>query len=228
MNLRKVLMLKLSRQTLVALLLLSLLACVRTLPPQDPDAKTGYYHQLKRHDNVSLVINKPVNTDQFRDVVYVKMNNHSSVNSYEFQDYTMRAFEGIGFFDKVVTSEPTAYINTGPIVGQNIAGKTWYETSDPVDIKSLRGRYENFVIAEVTLREDKPSQGKRIKNLSFEIKFIDPNNGQTLSIISSQGRSWGGVDKTLVNPVLNTTRDWLNMSSKPVVDGVDMNVERIN
>lgn len=159
---------------------------------------------------VRVVLNKPMNMRAHRNMVYIKRNNFSSIPPMVYDDFIMMAFIRQGLFKKIVTAEPTVYINVESPVIENIDCCPWYDEQDPYSLRQLRARYgDNFIIAEATLREYEPNQGFMQKRFSFELKFIDASDGVVIAEFYKEAESWYGTDRSVANPVLNAARNWI-------------------
>lgn len=161
-----------------------------------------------------------INTKNFKPMVYVKMNNHSTMNSDIYENYIMHAINKMQFFKKVVTKPPTIYINTEPNeISKTPANEDWFDRVDSQSIHDLRqvyGRTGDFLIAETTLREIVSEQSyfsslpSWSHDIIFDLKFIDPNTGKTLFYKNSYDSNYNGIDLSIVDSVIHEAKHWLN------------------
>lgn len=159
--------------------------------------KQSWHDQYKSFVNTHpyATINKPVDLCEKRDVLYVKMHNHSSVSSAYFEDAVMVALQDNDLFRKVVTRQPTVYINVEPYSPQRLEDKRyWYDTDDPLTIAQIKKLYPEpgLLIMEVWLQEFATTSALAkntnvTKPVGMTVNLIDPTDGST--IVFSQNSS---------------------------------------
>lgn len=151
-------------------------------------------------------IKKTVNLCNKADMLYVKMHNHSSLNSDEFMDIVMRTLERNTFFKEVVTREPTIYVNVEPELGERLPdGDMWYDADDPLTIGDIKQRYahKNFLILEVRM------QGfGEYEPLTVTASLIDPNTHSTIVMWREQRAVWYWIGGTQTDDMMEDINEW--------------------
>jgi hypothetical protein len=152
-------------------------------------------------------VNKPINLCKKSDVLYVKMHNHSSLDSYEFQDIVMSTLEENVFFDEVVTSQPTIYINVRPEIAKVLPdGGLWYDTDDPLTIGQIRQLYpeQGLMILEVRMQ-----QLSKTGAIVVNVSLIDPSDGSTIVLWGNTRSVWYIVGDSPARSMMEDINTWL-------------------
>ncbi len=190
------------------LIALILTGCVTMFSPIDPD--TVGYLPAASDAPVRVAVNHSLDTHVYKPLVYVDVQMHGVVNWPEYQDYIMTAVKHLGFFDQVITRQPTVYINKQALEPtQRVNDQDWVDVSTPLPINSLLDEYgKHFLIMEVELNNRSSDPGDTA-TFSFEVKLIEPSSRRVLLVVSNQGFVRNGLDRTIINPVLNYTLAYL-------------------
>lgn len=188
-----------------------------------PEVNNLGYLPITNDADLVVSVNQSVDTNEYRKLLYVQANMHGTMDWFTYQDYLMAAFREFGFFKEVVTREPTTYINTtppratidygenslplGPLVGDQ--RKIWFDMQDPVPYKALYQQYgHDFMIARATLR-NKSGDVDDLNGYYFNLELIEGRSGKVLFQASKEGVAVLGIDKAVINPVLNYARGYL-------------------
>lgn len=197
------------RKWLAFIVLISLMGCANKFSQATVDG-LGYLPTDDDAD-IQVTVNQGVDTNQMRKVLYVQTEMHGVVNWNTYEDAVMNGLRELNFFDEVVTRKPTIYINTSPNENTPIAlkDKHWFDVNQPAPYQALSKQYgDHFLIAQVTLR----NQSAEVDDLNaffFELKLIESKTSRVVLQISKRGSTTLGIDRALINPVLNYTRGYL-------------------
>lgn len=208
-------------------MILALAACSKDFNDRPIDAETGFFPESEGAVGTfsgtirsEVIIEKPLNFNPAQTLLYVKNNFHGSLNPNEFENQVISNFLQMDVFQRVVTKEPTVYINADSPANFQGKGK-WYDVVNPYSYRQLNNIYRgiNFVVAEVTLSQydDDNSWYGTPHVYIFEIKFVDPKTAEVLFYARGVGNRYGGglmggVDDSLIYPVFNEAIIWLNQS----------------
>lgn len=153
-------------------------------------------------------VNKPINLCHKNEVLYVKIHNHSSLNSDKFTDIVMSTLEKNRFFDEVVTRTPTIYINVVPEIAKKLPdGRLWYDLDDPLTIGQIKNLYpeRNLMILEVRMQEFSPTGP-----LTVTVSLINAEDTSTLVVWRNSRNVWYSVEHTQVKDMMQDINRWLD------------------
>ena len=155
-----------------------------------------------------ILIKKPVNLCTRRDILYVKMHNHSSLSSDYFEDAVMGTLQKNTFFSEIVTRQPTVFINVvPPEMGKRLPdGRVWYDEDDPLTIGQIKHLYpeDDLMILEVRLQEFSSSEP-----ISITANLIDGYDGSTVLIWRSERAVWYRAEDMQAKKVMREFNKWL-------------------
>jgi hypothetical protein len=172
------------------------------------EREMGKYAYQYRHAPTIAKINKVPNLCSKNAVLYVKIHNHSSINSDAFTNIVMTTLEDNEFFDEVVTRTPTIYINVEPdLFEETPSGIRWYDTDDPLSIYEIKKRYPdvNFLILEVRMQEF-----DRYDPLVVSWDLIDPNGGVSIASFRQSQAAWYWANDTQTKRMIKDFNHWFN------------------
>ncbi len=195
----------------IRILFIALLLSACTSNFHQPQVDQLGYLPVANDADVVISVNQGVDTNQFRKVLYVQVEMHGTMEWYAYQDYIMDAFREFDFFDEVITRRPTVHVNTTPPYPTLIPdkGEIWYDVTDTTPMRSLVQTYgHNFMVAQAILRNKSPSFNDKGAYL-FELKLIEARTGKVVFQGSKEGRRVLGLDRNVINPVLNYARGYL-------------------
>ena len=170
---------------------------------------------FKKSQQKVVVRSKPVESRASfykNKLVYLKMNNHSTVNSDLYEDKLMKYLIDQQLFRKVITRSPTLYINVKSDEIKKIHHKYWFDRTDPLNIEQIYRYFlknKEGLVLETSLQGDMPNRNRYslINKLSFWAKLIDVKNGQVLFYARSTSNS--SKLQRLYSPVFNKLQRWL-------------------
>jgi hypothetical protein len=181
----------------------------------------GDFHQLDQGSpgySVAMIdapvkvnVNHSLDTNNYKTLAYVSIQMHGVSNWHEYQDYIMESVKKMGFFSQVITREPTVFINHRAFEPTKIVeGKPWLDVDNHIPYESLLRSYGNhFLILDVELY-NKSTDPEHLNTYAFELKMIEPSSQRVLMTASVQNMSKDGIDKAVINPVMNYTLGYLN------------------
>lgn len=197
------------RKWIAFILLISLIGCANKFSQATVDG-LGYLPADDDAD-ITVTVNQGIDTNQFKKVLYVQTEMHGVINWNTYEDTVMNSFRELNFFDEVVTRKPTIYINTTPPVSTAITlkDKVWFDMNQPAPYQVMGQQYgDQYLIAKATLR----NQSAEVDDLNafyFEVKLINSKTSKVVFQCSKKGSTILGIDRALINPVLNYTRGYL-------------------
>ncbi len=169
------------------------------------------YLPVGNNANIEIAVNQGIDTNEFRQLLYVQVEMHGTAQWYAYQDYIMEAFREFAFFDEVVTRRPTVYINTTPPYPTLVFDdkNAWYDVTDKTPMRTLRQKYgPNFLVAQATLRDISGNFNDK-GAYYFDLKLIESRSGKVVFQGSKEGNRKLGIDMNVINPVLNYARGYL-------------------
>lgn len=177
-----------------------------------------------------IAINKPINLCDRGGLLYVKMHNHSSLSSAYFEDAVMVTLQHNHFFDRIVTREPTVYINVEPYSPEERDDDTlWYDTDDPLTVGQIRKMYpeRDKLILEVHLQEFSKNEP-----IVMTLNLINPDDGSTIIFWRRSRAVWNRTEDMQAVPLIRDFNRWMNdvhhqcrMSEKGKGNDDEMEVE---
>lgn len=184
------------------IMVLTLLGCSSSRYHQLDAGQQGFLPAFSTP--VKVTVNHAIDTHPYKRMVYVSTRMHGLSDWVTYQDYIYQAFRHMNFFDKVVTRQPTAYINAPAMPAtQVVNNQTWLDVEDHIPVSSLLNTYgTHFLIADVELYQ-RSTDADHASSYFFQVKLIDPLTRRVLVQASTQSQEREGIDKTLINPVLN-------------------------
>ncbi len=191
------------------IIILCLLGCAGDFHQVDPKSP-GYLPALIDAP-VKVTINQGVDTHHYKPLVYVNIKMHGVSNWHEYQDYIMQSIKKLGFFEQVITREPTVFINHRAFDPTMIVGeKPWIDVDSRIPYQALLKAYgTHFLILDVELYS-KSTHPNDLTSYTFELKMIEPTSQRALMTAANQNMSrQAGIDKSVINPVLNYTLGYL-------------------
>lgn len=175
------------------------------------DQKTTGYLPAVSHAPVRVTVNHSVDTNQYKSMAYVSIQMHGMAQWPEYQDYIMQGIKHLGFFDQVITREPTVFINAGAFEPTEIVDKkNWIDVDNHIPFNSLLRKYgTHFLVLDVELytRSTDPEEAN---SYFFELKMIEPQTKRVLMTATNSFYVREGIDKGVINPVLDFTLGYLN------------------
>lgn len=195
---------------LLTLFIALLLSACHSNYRQAKTDESGYL-PIGNDADVRITINQGVDTSQYRKVLYVSTDMHGVADWYGYQDYLMESFRQLGFFDEVVTRQPTLYINAIPPTPtkQYSDKKVWFDMTDPVSNTAVLKEYGPNVLIAKTLIRNKADDYGELSGFYFQLQLIDPTTSKVLFQGSKTGTNTLGLDMNLINPVLNYAKGYL-------------------
>lgn len=177
---------------------------------QVDQASTGYLPAVS-HAPVRVTVNHSVDTNQYKSMAYVSMQMHGLVAWPEYQDYMMQAIKHLGFFQQVITREPTVFINAAPFQAtQWVNERAWMDVDNHIPFNSLIKEYgTHFLVLDVELYT-LSSDAEDADSYFFQLKMIEPKTRRVLMTATNRMLVREGVDKGIINPVLDFTLGYLN------------------
>lgn len=194
----------------IALILLScLVGCANKFSQAKVDA-LGY---LPADDDADIIVtvNQGVDTNQLKKVLYVQTEMHGVINWNTYEDTVMNGLRELNFFEEVVTRKPTIYINTTPPLATPTINKDkpWFDMNKPAPYQVLSEQYgDHYLIAIATLR-NQSAELDDSNAFYFDLKLIESKTSRVIFECSKKGSTILGIDRALINPVLNYTRGYL-------------------
>lgn len=195
--------------------LIMIMGCVVTLVGCD-----GNFHQVDQgstgflpavsHAPVRVTVNHSVDTNQYKPMVYVNIQMHGVANWAEYQDYMMQGIKHLGFFEQVITNQPTVYINAYALTPTDIVDdQPWLDVDREIPFRSLVQQYgTHFLVIDAELYS-RASDSEDLNSYSFSLKLIEPKTKRVLMMASNQMYVREGIDKGIINPVLDFTLGYL-------------------
>ena len=138
-------------------------------------------------------------------LIYLKMNNHSTINSDLFEDQLMKYLLKRRLFRKIVTRSPSLYINVERDEIKKVNDHYWFDRTDPLNIEQIELYYlrnKSGLVLEANLQGEVPSsnQYSLMNQLSFWIKLIDAKKGKVLFYArSTSNNNLQGLYATVFN-----------------------------
>ncbi|MFI4957192.1 MAG: hypothetical protein ACHQAX_08300 [Gammaproteobacteria bacterium] len=177
------------------------------------DTKTTGYLPAVSHAPVRVTVNHALDTNQYKSMAYVSIQMHGLAPWPEYQDYVMQGIKHFGFFDQVMTRQPTVYINTAAFEPtQIIDNKAWVDVDNHIPFNSLLKEYgTHFLVFDVELYT-RASDPEDFNSYLFELKIIEPQTRRVLMVASNSMYVREGIDKGVINPVLNFALGYLNFN----------------
>lgn len=197
------------RALIVFLLLSVLVGCGGNFHQVDADS-TGYLPAVS-HAPVRVSVNHSLDTNQYKSMAYVSIQMHGMAPWPEYQDYVMQGIKHFGFFDQVITRQPTVFINAPAFEPtQLVDGKNWIDVDNHIPYNSLVKKYGNhFLIIDVELYTES-TDPEQFNSYFFDLKIIEPQTRRVLMTASNNMYVREGIDKAVINPVLDFALGYLN------------------
>lgn len=174
------------------------------------DNKTTGYLPAVSHAPVRVTVNHAVDTNQYKSMAYVSIQMHGMAQWPEYQDYVMQGIKHFGFFDQVITREPTVFINKGAFEPTEIVdNKNWIDVDNHIPFNSLVKKYgTHFLVFDVELYT-RSTDPEEFNSYFFDLKIIEPQTRRVLMTASNNMYVREGIDKGVINPVLNFALGYL-------------------
>ena len=110
------------------------------------------------------------------------------------------------FFKKVVTREPTIYINVEPELYERLPdGSKWYDTDDPLTIRQIRHLYPDD---ELLILEVRMQQFKKTDPLVVTLNLIDPSDGSSIVLWRHARAVWYWEHDTQTASMMRDFNHW--------------------
>lgn len=172
------------------------------------EREQGKFSYMYSHVPSGAKINQMPNfCDMEGATLYVKMHNHSSINSDAFANIVMTTLEQNDFFGEIVTRTPTIYINVEPDLSEvSDTGERWYNTDDPLSIYQIKKRYPdpNLLILEVRMQEF-----AKYDPIVVTWDLIDPNGGRSILSLRESQAAWYWPADTQTKAMIDEFNFWL-------------------
>jgi hypothetical protein len=174
------------------------------------DQKSTGFVPAVSHAPVRVTVNHAVDTNQYKSMAYVNIQMHGLASWPEYQDYIMEGIKHFGFFDQVITREPTVYINQPAFEPTlKIDKEYWVDVNNRIPFNSLLKEYgSHFLVFDVELYTLSTDSEER-NSYFFQIKMIEPKTRRVLMTATNNVYVREGIDKGVINPVLNFTLGYL-------------------
>lgn len=175
------------------------------------DEQTTGYLPAVSHAPVRVTVNHSVDTNQYKSMVYVSTQMHGLSNWPEYQDYIMQSVKHLGFFQQVITRQPTVYINTPAFAPtQRVNKSDWLDVDNHIPYNTLLKEYgSHFLVLDAELYT-LSTDSEDVHSYFFLVKVIEPKSRRVLMTASNKMLVREGVDKGIINPVLDFTLGYLN------------------
>lgn len=145
-------------------------------------------------------------------LVYLKMNNHSTINSDLYEDQLMKYLLKRKLFRKIITRSPSLYINMKPEEIVKVNDDYWFDRSDPLNNDQITRYFlknkSGYILETYLQGETMPNTNRYnlVNRLAFWVKLIDAKNKKTLFYArSTSNNKLSG----LYEPVFNKLANWL-------------------
>lgn len=203
-----------------------LVGCANVGPASSPMSPLTIQFKLPKsfQDEVKVSVFGTPQDVEYADHAYVKLNNFSTVDSDEYENYVTSKVAGMGVFKDISASTPAARINKAPDDKVMVGKKVWFQRKDPLTMHQLQSRFanESVLVLETTLREEAPPGIGNLRighNYSVAVNVKELKTGKTLFFAEMQGKKFSNMTPTVVDPVLAQVQQWLQqvIYLRPVV-----------
>lgn len=165
------------------------------------------FDYMYKHVWPTAQVNKVINLCRKEGaILYVKIHNHSSINTDAFTDIVMTTLQKNVFFDEIITRTPTIYINTAPQLFEVLPdGRRWYDNDDPLTIGDIKNRYPDkpLLILEMRMQEFKKNEP-----LMVTLNLIDPDDNRSIVFFGKSQAAWYWAQDTQTEKIIDDFNHW--------------------